>query len=405
MDRELEESTSQYVSNSTTRDTHSGGVMNMTKVENCACLTNGGMSRGNDHGNNGLVRIYDHGETLLFDGMEKVKAFECMSHLGQGPRLLGLFPNGHLEEFLNARTLLGPDLHAPSISQNIGVKFHIEGLSHQQLWERLRDCLEKSKWNFVVISLVDDIRECFRIEDVEEDYIRGENPDMYSSFFNHFCGLEEEDDGLLYAPFWVAEKGRIGASSRDEGICGRDCPREEKEIGTHKHAKKKREEISSEARMNDDLSRLEELWCLVMGDPRRERVSELKDFHGWNALHITVAQLIETTIPEIGDEAKGVEQSMLAVRQRMLEVFQLGPDLCEHITSDIQLHRAQGHGCYMKALLRGGGNENATIFHGTTTLFCAASRCHVAFVEGLLDFFANKETGLDEHAIKNFDER
>ncbi|GLJ09130.1 hypothetical protein SUGI_0102350 [Cryptomeria japonica] len=183
MDRESEESTSQSVSNATTGDKHSSGVMTMTKGENRACPSNGGMSKGDDSGNNVMVRIYDHGETSLFEKMEKVKAFECMSHLGQGPRLLGRFPNGHLEEVLNARTLLGPDLHAPSISQNIGVTLHIEGLSHPHLWECLRDWLEKSKWNFAVISLVD-----------------------------------EEDDGLLYAPFKVAEKGRMGASSRDEGI-------------------------------------------------------------------------------------------------------------------------------------------------------------------------------------------
>ncbi|GLJ15033.1 hypothetical protein SUGI_0245510 [Cryptomeria japonica] len=102
----------------------------MTKGENRACPTNGGMSRGDDSRNNVLVRIYDHGETLLFDRMAKVNAFKCMSHLGQGSTLLGRFRSGHLEEFLNARTLSGPDLHAPNISQNIAVKLHIEGLSH-----------------------------------------------------------------------------------------------------------------------------------------------------------------------------------------------------------------------------------------------------------------------------------
>ncbi|GLJ12097.1 hypothetical protein SUGI_0184270 [Cryptomeria japonica] len=113
MNRESEESTSQYVSNSTTRDTHSSGVMNMTKVENCACLTNGGMSRGDDSRNNGLVRIYDHGETLVFDRMEKVNAFECMSRSGQGSRLLGRFPNG----WRNEENLVEEEEWTPSETQ------------------------------------------------------------------------------------------------------------------------------------------------------------------------------------------------------------------------------------------------------------------------------------------------
>ncbi|GLJ45712.1 hypothetical protein SUGI_0962050 [Cryptomeria japonica] len=148
-----------------------------------------------------------------------------------------------------------------------------------------------------------------------------------------------------------------------------------KKLGTHKNVKKKREETSNEAR-------LEELGCLVMGDPRRARVSKLKDSRGWNSLHFAVAQLVEAATAEIGDEAEGVEQSMLTAKQRMLEVFQLRPDLCEHITKDIQLHIAQGHGHSMEALLRGGGDEDAASFQGITALFCATSGCRVAFVEG-----------------------
>ncbi|KAH9288497.1 hypothetical protein KI387_032614, partial [Taxus chinensis] len=98
-----------------------------------------------------LVRIYGHGAKLLFDRETEVEAFERMSQSGQGPRLLGRFPNGRLEEFLNARTLSAPDLRDPIISQKIAVKLHefhklnIQGSSHPRLWERLRDWLEKSQ--------------------------------------------------------------------------------------------------------------------------------------------------------------------------------------------------------------------------------------------------------------------
>ncbi|GLJ31117.1 hypothetical protein SUGI_0623070 [Cryptomeria japonica] len=145
MDRESGERKSQSVSNATAGDTHSIGVMTITKRKNRACTANSVMSRGDDSRNNVLVRIYDHSETLLFDRMTEVKAFERMPHLGQGPRLLGRFTNGHLTEFLNARTLSGPGLRDTNISQSIVVKLHVEGLSHLKLWERLRDWLDKSK--------------------------------------------------------------------------------------------------------------------------------------------------------------------------------------------------------------------------------------------------------------------
>ena len=50
-----------------------------------------------------LVRIYGRGVKVFFDRADEVRAFECMSRYGQGPRLLGRFANGHIEEFINAK--------------------------------------------------------------------------------------------------------------------------------------------------------------------------------------------------------------------------------------------------------------------------------------------------------------
>jgi choline/ethanolamine kinase len=50
-----------------------------------------------------LVRIYGDGVDLFFDREDEVRTFECMSRHGQGPRLLGRFPNGRVEEFIHAR--------------------------------------------------------------------------------------------------------------------------------------------------------------------------------------------------------------------------------------------------------------------------------------------------------------
>jgi len=50
-----------------------------------------------------LVRLYGEGVEIFFDREEEVKTFECMSKHGQGPRLLGRFTSGRIEEFIHAR--------------------------------------------------------------------------------------------------------------------------------------------------------------------------------------------------------------------------------------------------------------------------------------------------------------
>ncbi|KAH9331123.1 hypothetical protein KI387_003231, partial [Taxus chinensis] len=94
-----------------------------------------------------LVRIYGEGVGLFFNREDEIKTFECMSRLGQGPRLLGRFLNGRIEEFLHARTLSAPDLRDPEISDRIAAKlreFHeldVPGLQEPLLWKRLRKWL------------------------------------------------------------------------------------------------------------------------------------------------------------------------------------------------------------------------------------------------------------------------
>jgi choline/ethanolamine kinase len=50
-----------------------------------------------------LVRVYGDGVDVFFDRQEEVRTFERVSKQGQGPLLLGRFPNGRIEEFLHAR--------------------------------------------------------------------------------------------------------------------------------------------------------------------------------------------------------------------------------------------------------------------------------------------------------------
>ncbi|OMO77867.1 hypothetical protein CCACVL1_14757 [Corchorus capsularis] len=98
-----------------------------------------------------LVRIYGEGVEVFFNRDDEIRTFECMSKHGQGPRLLGRFPDGRIEEFIHARTLSAADLRDPETSALVAAKlreFHnldMPGPKDVLLWERLRTWLIQAK--------------------------------------------------------------------------------------------------------------------------------------------------------------------------------------------------------------------------------------------------------------------
>ncbi|GKU91399.1 hypothetical protein SLEP1_g5280 [Rubroshorea leprosula] len=94
-----------------------------------------------------LVRIYGEGVEVFFDRDDEIRTFEFMSKHGQGPRLLGRFPNGRIEEFIHARTLSASDLRDPEISALIAARMRefneldMPGPKKVYLWDRLRNWL------------------------------------------------------------------------------------------------------------------------------------------------------------------------------------------------------------------------------------------------------------------------
>ncbi|KAJ1377488.1 Protein kinase-like domain superfamily, partial [Sesbania bispinosa] len=98
-----------------------------------------------------LVRIYGEGTEIFFDREDEVRTFEFISKNGQGPRLLGRFAQGRIEEFIRARTLSASDLRDASISALIAAKmkeFHdldMPGPKKVYLWDRLRNWLSEAK--------------------------------------------------------------------------------------------------------------------------------------------------------------------------------------------------------------------------------------------------------------------
>ncbi|KAK4440286.1 putative choline kinase [Sesamum alatum] len=98
-----------------------------------------------------LVRIYGSGVEVFFNRENEIRTFEFMSKQGQGPRLLGRFSNGRVEEFIRARTLTAGDLRDPEISALIATKmkeFHsldMPGPKTVAVWDRLRKWLNEAK--------------------------------------------------------------------------------------------------------------------------------------------------------------------------------------------------------------------------------------------------------------------
>ncbi|KAM7518655.1 hypothetical protein LguiB_017617 [Lonicera macranthoides] len=98
-----------------------------------------------------LVRVYGEGVDVFFNRDDEIRTFEFISMHGHGPKLLGHFPGGRVEEFIHARTLSAGDLREPEISVVIATKmreFHnldVPGPKDVDLWDRMRNWLSKAK--------------------------------------------------------------------------------------------------------------------------------------------------------------------------------------------------------------------------------------------------------------------
>ncbi|KAK7270407.1 hypothetical protein RIF29_23515 [Crotalaria pallida] len=107
--------------------------------------------RGGDGFRKVLLRLYGDGVEIFFNREEEMRTFECMSSHGQGPRLLGSFTCGRVEEFIHARTLSAVDLRDAEISALIASKMrefhrlHMPGPKTVQLWQKLRNWLGQAK--------------------------------------------------------------------------------------------------------------------------------------------------------------------------------------------------------------------------------------------------------------------
>ncbi|BFG40903.1 hypothetical protein CerSpe_271780 [Prunus speciosa] len=127
-------------------------------------------TRDGDFSRNVLVRVYGEGVEVFFNRDDEIQTFECMSKHGQGPRLLGRFADGRVEEFIHARTLSAADLRDPETSAIIAAKlreFHnldMPGPKNVVLWDRMRNWLSEAK----TLCSIKDTKE-FGLDTLEEE--------------------------------------------------------------------------------------------------------------------------------------------------------------------------------------------------------------------------------------------
>ncbi|GAB2215444.1 hypothetical protein Droror1_Dr00019829 [Drosera rotundifolia] len=119
-----------------------------------------------------LVRIYGEGVEVFFDREDEIRTFEFLSRHGQGPRLLGRFENGRVEEFIRARTLSAADLHDPDVSTRIAIKLKefndlaMPGSKNVMLWDRLRNWLSTARR----LRPQEEAR-AFRLDDLDQEIL------------------------------------------------------------------------------------------------------------------------------------------------------------------------------------------------------------------------------------------
>ncbi|GAV63284.1 Choline_kinase domain-containing protein, partial [Cephalotus follicularis] len=96
------------------------------------------------------VRLYGPNTEYLINRQKELEAIKYLSVAGFGAKLLGVFGNGMVQSFIDARTLTPPDMRLPKLAAEIAKqlrKFHeveIPGLKEAQLWIDISKFFEKA---------------------------------------------------------------------------------------------------------------------------------------------------------------------------------------------------------------------------------------------------------------------
>ncbi|GJM98714.1 hypothetical protein PR202_ga15745 [Eleusine coracana subsp. coracana] len=123
-------------------ETVSGGITNL--------LLKVSVKEGDGSESSVTVRLYGPNTDLVIDRKRELLAIPYLSAAGFGARLLGIFENGVVQSFINARTLTPSDMKEPKIAATIAKELHkfhqidIPGLKEPELWNDIFKFLKKA---------------------------------------------------------------------------------------------------------------------------------------------------------------------------------------------------------------------------------------------------------------------
>ncbi|XP_044471039.1 probable ethanolamine kinase [Mangifera indica] len=96
------------------------------------------------------VRLYGPNTDYVINRGRELQAIKYLSAAGFGAKLLGVFGNGMVQSFINARTLVPSDMREPKLAAEIAKQLHrfhqveIPGSKEPQLWNDISKFFEKA---------------------------------------------------------------------------------------------------------------------------------------------------------------------------------------------------------------------------------------------------------------------
>ncbi|XP_075657279.1 putative ethanolamine kinase isoform X1 [Castanea sativa] len=123
-------------------DTVSGGITNL--------LLKASVKEESGNDVSVTVRLYGPNTEYVINRERELQAIKYLSAAGFGAKLLGVFGNGMVQSFINARTLVESDMRKPKLAAEIAKqlrKFHeveIPGSKEPQLWNDISKFFEKA---------------------------------------------------------------------------------------------------------------------------------------------------------------------------------------------------------------------------------------------------------------------
>ncbi|CAK9147133.1 unnamed protein product [Ilex paraguariensis] len=96
------------------------------------------------------VRLYGPYTEFVIDRDRELQAIQYLSAAGFGAKLLGIFGNGMVQSFINARTLTASDMRKPKLAAEIAKQLHefhqveVPGSKEPQLWNDIFKFFEKA---------------------------------------------------------------------------------------------------------------------------------------------------------------------------------------------------------------------------------------------------------------------